>query len=64
MRAASERYARLAPWLWGVNGAASVCASVLATAIALSWGISASFWTGFAFYVLALGAFFRATRGS
>ncbi len=64
MSAASGRHARLAPWFWGVNGTASICASVLATAIALSWGISASFWTGFACYVLALGAFVRATRAA
>jgi hypothetical protein len=34
------------PFFWGVNGAASVCASVLAIAIALSWGISTAFWVG------------------
>jgi hypothetical protein len=60
MSAAVHRYSRLAPWFWGVNGAASVCASVLATAISLSWGISVSFWTGVACYALALGAFVRA----
>ena len=36
----------LSPWLWAVNGSASVCASVLAVVIALGAGISASFWTG------------------
>ena len=41
-------------WLWGVNGAMSVCASVLAIVIALSWSISAAFWTGAAAYALAL----------
>jgi hypothetical protein len=41
-------------WLWGVNGAMSVCASVLAIVIALSWSISAAFWTGAAAYGLAL----------
>ena len=46
----------LAPWLWGVNGAASVCASVLAVMIALGAGISASFWAGTACYVAALAA--------
>lgn len=46
----------LAPWLWGVNGAASVCASVLAVVIALGAGISASFWAGTACYVAALAA--------
>jgi hypothetical protein len=46
----------LAPWLWAVNGAASVCASVLAVVIALGAGISASFWAGVLCYCGALGA--------
>ena len=33
MRSASERSASLTPWLWGINGAASVLASVLAIVI-------------------------------
>jgi hypothetical protein len=45
-----------APWLWAVNGAASVCASVLAVVIALGGGISAAFWTGTACYGAALVA--------
>ena len=44
----------LAPWLWGVNGAASVCASVLAVVIAMGAGISAAFWTGVLCYAVAL----------
>ena len=38
--------AAIAPWLWGVNGATSVCASVLAVVIAIGAGISAAFWIG------------------
>jgi hypothetical protein len=53
MRAAAHRAPGLAPWLWGINGATSVCASVIAVAIALHWGISASFWMGVACYVAA-----------
>ena len=53
MRAAAHRAPALAPWLWGINGATSVCASVIAVAIALHWGIAASFWTGVACYVAA-----------
>ncbi|HEY8154070.1 MAG TPA: class I SAM-dependent methyltransferase [Myxococcota bacterium] len=41
------------PWLWGINGATSVVASVLAVVIAMSAGISAAFWTGFLCYGLA-----------
>jgi len=37
----------------------SVCASVLAVVIALSWSISAAFWTGVAAYGFALLAAFR-----
>ena len=47
----------LTPWLWGVNGATSVCASVLAVAISLSTTISTAFWVGTLFYAIALGAF-------
>jgi hypothetical protein len=53
MSLASARAPTLTPWLWGVNGATSVCASVLAVAIAMGAGISASFWTGVGCYALA-----------
>jgi predicted membrane-bound spermidine synthase len=56
MRLAAQRAAALSPWLWGVNGATSVCASVVAVAIALHWGIAAAFWTGVACYVAAAAA--------
>ena len=46
----------IAPWLWGVNGAASVSASVLVVVISLAAGISAAFWAGTACYVLAVVA--------
>jgi hypothetical protein len=61
MRLAEGR-AELTPWLWGINGAASVCASVLAVAVALGAGIAAAYWTGAAAYVVALGAYARAAR--
>jgi hypothetical protein len=56
MRAATMRAPSLAPWLWGINGATSVCASVVAVAISLHWGIAASFWIGVACYVAATAA--------
>jgi hypothetical protein len=43
----------LAPWLWGMNGAASVLASVLAVVISMSAGIAAAYWVGFSAYVVA-----------
>ncbi len=57
---ASERTPGLTPWLWGLNGAGSVLASVLAVCIALTWSISAAFWTGWCVYVVALVAYRRA----
>ena len=61
MRAATGRAPALTPWLWGINGATSVCASVMAVAIALHWGIAASFWTGVACYVMATVALLKAS---
>jgi hypothetical protein len=62
MKLASTRSASLTPWLWGINGAMSVCASVLAVVIALDSSISASFWTGVACYGCAFLAFVWAGR--
>lgn len=57
MRLASKRNPALAPWLWGINGATSVCASVLGITIALFAGIAVAYWTGVACYVVALTSF-------
>ena len=62
MRVALVRSPRLAPWLWGINGAASVCASVLAVVIAIGAGISAAFWAGVACYLAALAASVLSSR--
>ena len=62
MKAAAARAARLTPWLWGLNGAASVFGSVLSVCIALAWSISAAFWSGCAIYLVALIAFVRVVR--
>lgn len=62
MKMAAGRVAELGPWLWGVNGAMSVCASVLAVAIALTASISATFWMGFACYVITFAAFLLGMR--
>jgi len=63
MKLASRDSAALTPWFWGINGATSVCASVVAVVIAMGAGISASFWTGFVCYAVALLTFVRASRG-
>jgi len=59
MKLAAQQSEKLTPCLWGINGATSVCASVLAVVIALSAGITASFWTGFGCYVVGVGAVAR-----
>ncbi len=43
----------LIPWAWGVNGAISVVASVLAALLALSWGFSVVLLFGAASYAVA-----------
>ena len=62
MQLASQRAALLTPWLWGVNGATSVLASVVAIAIAITWRISVSYWTGAVCYLLAALAFVAQSR--
>ncbi len=64
MRRALSTAPSIAPWLWGVNGAASVCASVLVVVIALGAGISAAFWVGTACYAIALAALFTPPRST
>lgn len=53
MSAASLRPGAPTAFLWGINGAMSVCASVMAMVIAVFFGISAAFWTGAACYGMA-----------
>ena len=62
MQLASERAGPLTPWLWAINGAMSVFASVGGVAIALSYGISASYWTGAICYAGAFMAYGFAVR--
>ncbi|MFL5800333.1 MAG: hypothetical protein ACJ8CR_01035, partial [Roseiflexaceae bacterium] len=64
MKVASKAAPMLTPWLWGVNGATSVCASVLALAIAFSSSISTSFWLGFGCYLAAFAAFVWSKRAA
>ena len=63
MKMASLRPQAPTAFLWGINGAMSVCASVLAVLIAVSWGISTAFWVGCASYAIALAALVYAARG-
>jgi hypothetical protein len=62
MKIASTKSAAITPWLWGINGATSVCASVLAVVIALSSGISTVYWAGFLGYIASFLAFVWVSR--
>jgi 4-hydroxybenzoate polyprenyltransferase len=57
MRQASTSAHELTPWLFGVNGATSVCSAVLAAAISLVSGFSVTYWAGVLAYVGAFAAF-------
>jgi hypothetical protein len=52
----------LTPWFWGINGATSVCGSVLAVVIAITFGITASFWTGVVCYLITIPTFISAVK--
>ncbi len=60
MKAAAGRVNDITAWLWGINGATSVCASVGAIVISLSAGISVTYLCGFLCYVLAFASFYWA----
>jgi len=62
MKLAADRARDLTPWFWGLNGAASVLASVLGVCIALTWSISTAFWAGWLCYAVALVVFLKAAR--
>lgn len=62
MAVASTTQPGLGAWFWGINGAASVCASVITVAIASSLGISAAWWVGVACYIVAAIAISVAAR--
>jgi hypothetical protein len=62
MRAADRASDAPTAFLWGVNGATSVCASVFGLVFAIFLGISVAFWTGTLAYAVALIAMFVITR--
>jgi spermidine synthase len=53
MQLANRYSSQLTPWLWGINGATSICGSVFAMVIALSQGIQATYVSGLICYSLA-----------
>lgn len=62
MKLASKNNPLITPWLWGINGATTVYASVLAAILALIVGISTTFWIGVMCYVLATISFIQSKQ--
>lgn len=59
---AHGREPALGPWLWGINGAFGVCASGLALASSMAWGISVTLLLGAACYLVLPIATWRLSR--
>jgi hypothetical protein len=55
--------ADLGPWLWGINGAFGVCASALALACSMVWGIQIALTVGALGYLLLVGCSWYLGRG-
>jgi hypothetical protein len=45
-----KQQTKIIPWVWSINGAASVIASILAMLFALFWGFNQVYWIGFGCY--------------
>ena len=54
LRAVPGNLSALGPWLWAVNGAGSVCAATVALLVAMSAGITNTFYVAIGSYVIAL----------
>ncbi len=61
MRMAATRPGATTSFMWGINGATSVCGSVFGLVTALFFGIAAAFWVGAFIYLVALLAMRRIT---
>ena len=62
MRLAQRQIPEITPFLWGINGATSVVASVLAVVISMIAGIATTLLVGVAVYALALVSLFMMKR--
>jgi hypothetical protein len=62
MKAATRQAGAPTAFLWGINGATSVCASVLGTTVSIFFGISTAFAAGVVAYALAFVALLIANR--
>jgi len=54
LRRLAQLYPSGVPWAWGINGIASVLASVLAIAVAITWGFTAAILLALGCYLVAL----------
>ncbi|PRQ06901.1 hypothetical protein [Enhygromyxa salina] len=61
-RRESDGGPELGPWLWGINGAAGVCASGLALGCSMVWGVPVTLAVGAACYLVLLVCTFRLGR--
>ena len=64
MKSVSKRFAHITPWLWGINGAMSVFASVLAIILSMELGITVAFWTGTVCYAIAAFSLLRLQKAN
>lgn len=53
MKLANVKFESLTPWLWGINGAASVLGSIVSIIIAMLMGLNATFWSALLTYSIA-----------
>jgi hypothetical protein len=53
LKLVAETSPELAPWVWAVNGCASVISAILAALVALTWGFAAVLWVAATAYGLA-----------
>lgn len=60
--AAARGQSGFIPILWSLNGAASVCGSVLAIIISILFGISSLYWSSIVVYLLAVSFYWRALK--
>ncbi len=62
LRRVEQRLPGITPWVWAINGSASVISSVLAAILALSWGYQAVLWAAGLCYLGAMWAFWPLMR--
>lgn len=62
VRSLGLRNPREVPWMWAINGAVSVFASVLATLLSIIFGIAATYLIGAVLYVAAAALLHRLSR--